>query len=87
MGASFAPHFSEIVDMDVQVHAGETVEYDLNPKFEHAVLALSSYCWLENQHIRAAALSSEIPARACIPRPSAVLTTNFMVVPIPLGPM
>jgi quercetin 2,3-dioxygenase len=38
---SAARHYSEILGADVQIHAGESVEFDLNPTFEHAVLVLN----------------------------------------------
>ena len=36
-----ARHYSEIVGVDLQIHAGETVELGLNPNYEHAVLVLN----------------------------------------------
>lgn len=47
-----APYFSEIIGLDVQVHAGEAVEFELNPEFEHAALVLSGDCSLENQSLQ-----------------------------------
>ncbi len=44
-----APHFSEIVGADIQVHPGETVEVGLREAYEHAVLVLGGECSLENQ--------------------------------------
>ncbi len=44
-----APYFSEILGLDVQVHSGETVAFEINPEFEHAALVLSSDCSFENQ--------------------------------------
>ncbi|MEM5773884.1 MAG: pirin family protein, partial [Anaerolineaceae bacterium] len=47
-----APHFSEIIGLDVQVHAGETTEFELNPAFEHAALLLEGECSFENQPLQ-----------------------------------
>lgn len=44
-----APYFSAIAGMDVHVHAGESLEVALDPRFEHAALVLSSDCQLERQ--------------------------------------
>jgi redox-sensitive bicupin YhaK (pirin superfamily) len=44
-----ARHFSEIVGGDVEIRAGESVELELNPAYEHAVLVLSGDCSVENQ--------------------------------------
>jgi hypothetical protein len=46
---SGAPHFSEIVGADVQVHAGAELEIELNPAFEHAVQVLDGPCLLDGQ--------------------------------------
>jgi redox-sensitive bicupin YhaK (pirin superfamily) len=44
-----APYFSEILGVDVQVHPGKTIELELNPKYEHAVLVLSGNSQFEKQ--------------------------------------
>lgn len=46
---SRAPYFSEIIGLDAQVHAGETVTLELNPEFEHACLVLRNDCRMGNQ--------------------------------------
>jgi len=46
-----APYFSEMIGVDIQIHAGEVVELESNPAFEHAVLVLSSDAWFENQRL------------------------------------
>jgi quercetin 2,3-dioxygenase len=46
------PHFSEILGADVQVHTGETLEIDLDPAYEHAVLILAGDCALEHQALQ-----------------------------------
>ncbi len=51
-----APHLSEMIGMDVQVHTGETVEFGLNPAYEHAVLVLSGDCSFEAQPLQEHAL-------------------------------
>jgi redox-sensitive bicupin YhaK (pirin superfamily) len=50
--ASPAPYFSAILGLDVQVHAGETAELELDPGFEHAALLLAGDCSLEGQPIQ-----------------------------------
>ncbi len=47
-----APYFSEIIGVDVQVHTGEAVEFELNPEFEHAALVLSGDCRFESQPLQ-----------------------------------
>ena len=42
-----APHYSEILGLDVQIHADSELELDLNPGYEHAVLVLSGDCSFE----------------------------------------
>lgn len=44
-----APYFSDILGADLQVHAGEALELELNPDFEHAVLVLSADCNFDSQ--------------------------------------
>lgn len=39
-----ARHYSELVGADLQVHAGQTLEVDLNSQYEHAVLVLGGDC-------------------------------------------
>lgn len=46
---SFAPHHSEIVGADLQVHAAQMLEIPLAPTFEHAALVLEGECTLEGQ--------------------------------------
>lgn len=47
--ASSAPHFSEILGVDITIHAGTTLEIDLPPEHEHGVLVLNGDCRLEDQ--------------------------------------
>ncbi len=47
--ASPAPYFSEILGLDLMIHPGKTLELELNPAFEHAMLVLSDDCLFENQ--------------------------------------
>jgi hypothetical protein len=51
-----APHFSGIVGADVQVHAGATLEIELDPAFEHAVQVLDGPCVLDGQPLEERAL-------------------------------
>ncbi len=44
-----APFYSEILGADLQIHAGEILELELNPEFEHAALVLSADCMFESQ--------------------------------------
>lgn len=44
-----APYFSEILGLDAQIHSGETLEIELDPGFEHALLLLEGDCSFENQ--------------------------------------
>lgn len=44
-----ARHYSEIVGADLEIHAGESVEFGLDPRYEHAVLLLRGDCALEGQ--------------------------------------
>lgn len=44
-----APHFSEILGIEVQVHPHQTVALGLNPHHEHALLLLSGDCAFEKQ--------------------------------------
>jgi redox-sensitive bicupin YhaK (pirin superfamily) len=41
---SAAPHFSELLGADLQIHRGEDVTIPLDPRFEHGVLVLSGDC-------------------------------------------
>lgn len=47
--ASSAPHFSDLVGADLEVHAGHTVTVPLEPSWEHAVLVLAGDASLEGQ--------------------------------------
>lgn len=51
LGPSISParHFSGILGADLQIHAGETLELELNPDYEHAVLVLAGECALQRQ--------------------------------------
>lgn len=44
-----ARHYSELVGAEVEIRAGETVEFGLNAEYEHAALVLSGDCSLENR--------------------------------------
>lgn len=46
-----APHYSDLVGADVQVHRRGVVTIPLQPGFEHAVLVLSGDCSIENQRL------------------------------------
>lgn len=46
---SSAPHFSELLGCEVQVHPGSTLAMELSPRFEHAVLLLQGDISLEGQ--------------------------------------
>jgi redox-sensitive bicupin YhaK (pirin superfamily) len=56
LGGVAAPgrHYSDIVGADVQVHAGEVGEVELNPDYQHAVLVLGGDCSFEFYTIWAA---------------------------------
>lgn len=43
-----APHFSQIIGLDVQMQARKSLELELSPEFEHAALVLCGDCQLEN---------------------------------------
>jgi quercetin 2,3-dioxygenase len=47
--ASPAHHFSKLIGVDLQVHPGETLDLALDAGFEHAALALSGDCAIEDQ--------------------------------------
>lgn len=47
-----APYFSDFIGLDVQVHTDKTIEFELNPEFEHATLVLSGDCRFENQPLQ-----------------------------------
>jgi redox-sensitive bicupin YhaK (pirin superfamily) len=51
-----APLFSEIVGVDLQVHAGAELEIELDPAFEHAIQVLDGQCFLEGQPLGERAL-------------------------------
>jgi len=44
-----APHFSEILGADVQIHSHEICTIPLKPEFEHAILLLHGDCSLEGE--------------------------------------
>lgn len=46
-----APFFSEIIGIDVQIHAGAVVEFDLDPRYEHALLVLNGNCQFEKHEL------------------------------------
>jgi redox-sensitive bicupin YhaK (pirin superfamily) len=46
-----ARHYSDILGADLQVHRGETLEVELNPRYEHAVLVLGGDCRLGDQQL------------------------------------
>ena len=46
---SAAPHYSEIVGADLDLHARGTLVVPLNPAYEHAVLVVDGDCLLERQ--------------------------------------
>jgi redox-sensitive bicupin YhaK (pirin superfamily) len=46
------PHYSAIVGADVQVHAGETLDLEIDPDYEHAVLVLGGDCAIEDQPLQ-----------------------------------
>jgi redox-sensitive bicupin YhaK (pirin superfamily) len=54
--ASPAVHFSEILGVDLQVHAGHTLTLPLQATFEHAVLVLSGDVALDGQSLQAQVL-------------------------------
>jgi hypothetical protein len=53
---SSAPHYSEIVGVDLAVHARGMLVVPLNPAFEHAVLLVDGDCSLEGQWLDARVL-------------------------------
>lgn len=50
-GASAAPHFSPIVGVDFEVHAGAGLEAGLEPEFEHAVVLLRGDAAFEGREL------------------------------------
>jgi hypothetical protein len=46
-----APYYSEIIGLDVQVHADSELEFDLDPKYEHALLVLGGDCRFEKTEL------------------------------------
>jgi len=52
--ASPCRHYSEILGMDLRIHAREETEVNLNPRFEHAVLVLEGDCLMEGQSLEPA---------------------------------
>lgn len=49
--ASPAPYYSAIIGLDVQVHAGSELEFDLDPEYEHALLVLGGDCSFEKNEL------------------------------------
>ena len=45
-------HFSELVGADVQVHPGSSVDMDVRPRFEHAVLVLDGDCAIDGEPLQ-----------------------------------
>jgi quercetin 2,3-dioxygenase len=46
---SAAPHFSELIGADLQIHAGAQLTIPTDARFEHALLVLAGSCALEGQ--------------------------------------
>jgi redox-sensitive bicupin YhaK (pirin superfamily) len=46
-----APHYSELVGADLQIHPHHTLEVPLQATFEHAVLVMSGDCTLDGQRL------------------------------------
>jgi redox-sensitive bicupin YhaK (pirin superfamily) len=46
---SSAPHYSDLIGADLQVHAKGTLEVPLTPAFEHAALVLDGDCTLDGE--------------------------------------
>jgi redox-sensitive bicupin YhaK (pirin superfamily) len=44
-----APYFSPILGMDVQIHANQTLNLQLDPQFEHALFILEGDCGMKSQ--------------------------------------
>jgi quercetin 2,3-dioxygenase len=44
-------HYSDLIGLDLQVHAGHDLELPLHPQYEHAVLTLSGDCALDRQSL------------------------------------
>jgi redox-sensitive bicupin YhaK (pirin superfamily) len=65
--ASPARHYSEIIGADVQVHAGRTVELELHPGYEHAVIVLSGDCSIGTRQLGERALHYLGTRRSSIP--------------------
>ena len=53
---SVARHYSEILGADIEIHTGESLELDLNPAYEHAVLVLGGDASIENQPLSGGSL-------------------------------
>lgn len=51
-----APHYSELVGADLQIHRGESTTVPLRPSYEHGVLVLSGHCTLEGQPLESGSL-------------------------------
>jgi redox-sensitive bicupin YhaK (pirin superfamily) len=49
--ASAAPHYSELLGADLQLHPGRALALPLNTGFEHAVLVLSGDCAVDGQRL------------------------------------
>ena len=44
-----AAHYSDLIGADVEIHAGESLEFGIDPSYEHAVLVLSGDCSLPDE--------------------------------------
>jgi hypothetical protein len=49
--ASSAPHYSDLLGADLEVHAGGTLSLPLEPRFEHALLLLRGDCRIEDTDV------------------------------------
>ena len=47
--ASPAPHYSDLLGVDLRVHPGHSLAVPLNPAYEHAVLVMSGECAFDGQ--------------------------------------
>jgi quercetin 2,3-dioxygenase len=46
-----APHYSDLLGADLQIHRGHALAVPLNPAYEHAVLVMSGDCALDGQSL------------------------------------
>jgi redox-sensitive bicupin YhaK (pirin superfamily) len=46
-----APHYSDLLGADLQIHPGHTLVVPLNPAYEHAALLMNGDCALEDQSL------------------------------------